>query len=98
MGSQQTKRKKKNRKRKEKRKAPTRWARPRQDSWASRQVRLSPTSDPYGHPNAKCVLDGTVSASNRVLICETYFRLQERHNPNMSILSPRDSFTERVLF
>jgi hypothetical protein len=59
---------------------------------------LSPTDDPYGHPNPKWILDGIVSASNRVPICETHFGLQQRHNSNMSILSPEDSFAGRVLF
>ena len=59
--------------------------------------RLSPMDDP-GDPNPKWVVDGTVSASNRILICETHFGLQQRHNPNMSILSPGDSYAERVLF
>ena len=40
----------------------------------------------------------TVSASNRIHIYETHFGLQQRHNPNMSILSPGDLFAERVLF
>ena len=61
-------------------------------------VRLSPMDDLYGHPNLKWDLDGTVSASNRVPICETYFGLQQRHIPNMSIVSPGDSFAERVVF
>ena len=53
---------------------------------------------PYEDPNPKWVVDGTVSASNKIPICETHFRLQQRHNLNMSFLSPRDSFVERVLF
>ena len=59
--------------------------------------RLSPMDDP-GDPNPKWVVDGTVSASNRILICETHFGLQQRHNPNMSILSPRNPFAEMILF
>ena len=43
-------------------------------------------------------MDDNVSASNRISICETHFGLQQMHNPNMSILSPGDSFAERVLF
>jgi hypothetical protein len=54
--------------------------------------------DPYGHRNLKWVVDVTVSASNRIPICETHFELQQRHNPDMSILYPGDSFAERVLF
>ena len=29
---------------------------------------------------------------------QTYFGLQQRHNPNISIISPVDSFVEIVLF
>ena len=54
--------------------------------------------DLYGDPNTKWAVDGTVSAFNRILICEIYFGLQQRHNINMSILSPEDSFVERVFF
>ena len=54
--------------------------------------------DPYGDPNPKWVVDGTVSASNRIPIRKTHFGLQQRHDPNMSILSPGDSFIEMVLF
>ena len=54
--------------------------------------------DPYEDPNPKWVMNGTVLASNKIPICETHFELQQRHNPNMSILSPKDSFAERVLF
>jgi hypothetical protein len=32
------------------------------------------------------------------LYARLIFGLQQRHNPNMSILSPGDSFAERVLF
>ena len=71
----------------------------RYNAWPRRKrLRLSPTGDPYGHPNPKWVLDGTVSVSNRVPICETHFGLQLRHNPNMSILSPGNLFAEMVLF
>ena len=59
---------------------------------------LAPMDVPYGHPYIKWVSNGNVSASNKAPICETYFGLQQRHNPNMSILSPRDSFVERVIF
>ena len=59
---------------------------------------LSSMDAPYGLPYPKWVLNGTVSAFNKVPIYETYFGLQQRHNPNMSILSPKNSFTERVLF
>jgi hypothetical protein len=40
-------------------------------------LRLSLTDDSCGHLNLKWVLDGIVSAFNRVPICETYFGLQE---------------------
>jgi hypothetical protein len=43
-------------------------------------------------------LDVTISVSNRVSIYETYFELLQTHNPNMSILSPGDSFAEIILF
>jgi hypothetical protein len=46
--------------------------------------------DPYGNPNPKWVLDDTVSASNRLPVCETHFGLQQRHTG--------DSYAERVLF
>jgi len=62
------------------------------------QLRLSPTRKPYGHPNIKWVARDLKSASNRVPIRETYFGLPERHNPNMDILSPENSFAEMILF
>ena len=37
-------------------------------------------------------------AFNRVPIWKTYFKSQKRHNPNLSILSPRDPFAEMVVF
>jgi hypothetical protein len=52
--------------------------------WLGR-LRLSPTSDPYGHPNPKWVTRDPKSASNRLPVWETHFRLSERHNPNMNI-------------
>jgi len=52
----------------------------------------------YGDPNPKWIVDDIVSAFNKIPICETHFGLQQRHNLNMSILSPGDSFAERVLF
>ena len=61
-------------------------------------LRLSPTRNPYGHPNLKWVARDLKSASNIVLIRETYFGLPERHNPNMDILSPGNPFAERILF
>jgi len=61
-------------------------------------LRLSPIRNPYGHPNPKWVARDQKSASNRVPIRETYFRLPERHNPNMGILSPKNPFAERILF
>jgi hypothetical protein len=50
------------------------------------------------HPNTKWVSDNTVSASDRVPIQETHFGCQERHNLNMSIISPEDPFAEIILF
>ena len=61
-------------------------------------VRPSPTKNLNGHPNLKWVAKDLKSASNRVSIRETYFSLPERHNTNMGILSPVNSFTERILF
>jgi len=61
-------------------------------------LRRSPTRNPFGHSNPKWVARDPKSASNRVSIQETYFRLPERHNPNMSILSPGNPFAERILF
>jgi len=61
-------------------------------------LRLSPTGDLLGDPNPKWVFKKIHIASNRVLIWKIYFRYQERYNPNLSILSPRDLFAERVLF
>ena len=49
----------------------------------------SPMDAPYGLPYPKWLFNGTVSASNRVPICDTHFGLQQRHNPNISILSWR---------
>ena len=61
-------------------------------------LRLSPTSDPYGHPNPKWVARDPKSVSNRIPIQVTYFGLSERHNLNMSILSPENPFVERIIF
>jgi len=58
-------------------------------------VRLSPTGNPYEHPNPKWVARDLKSASNRVPIRETYFGLPERHNPNISIISPENPFAEK---
>jgi len=43
-------------------------------------------------------VDGTVSVFNRIPIYDTHFRLQQRHNPNMSILSTINIFVEMVFF
>jgi hypothetical protein len=61
-------------------------------------LRLSPTSDPYGHPNPKWVVRDPKLTSNKLSIRETFFELSERHNPNMSILSPKNSFAEKIFF
>jgi hypothetical protein len=37
-------------------------------------------------------------ASNKVLIWKTHFGCQERHNLNLSIISPRDPFAKRIIF
>jgi len=59
---------------------------------------LSPTGDPLWNPNPKWVSNTVPIASNRVSIWKIYFGCQERHNLNLSILSPGDPFTERVVF
>jgi hypothetical protein len=64
----------------------------------SATLRLSLIGDLYGYPNPKWVAGDSKSASNRVPIRETHFGLSERHNPNMSIISPRNPFAERILF
>jgi hypothetical protein len=61
-------------------------------------IRLSLTRNSYGNLNPKWVARGPNSTSNRVPIRETYFGLPERHNLNMDILSPGNSFAERILF
>jgi hypothetical protein len=62
------------------------------------RVRLSPTGDPLRYPNPKWVSNKIPITSNRVPIWKTYFGCYERHNPNLSILSPGDPFAERVVF
>ena len=59
---------------------------------------LSPTRNPYEHPNLKWVARDLKSASNRVPIWKIYFGLSEMHNPNMGILSPGNPFAEMILF
>jgi len=61
-------------------------------------LRRSPIDNPYGDLNPKWIMYGTVSAFNRIPICEIHFGLQQRHNINMSILSSEDLFAERVFF
>jgi hypothetical protein len=61
-------------------------------------LRLSPTGYPLGYPNPKWVFNRIPIASNRVPIWKTHFGCQEIHNPNMGILSPEDSFAERIVF
>jgi hypothetical protein len=51
-------------------------------------IRLSPMEDLLQHPNPKYV-------SNRVSIPDTHFRWQQRHYPNMSILSPENLFCRK---
>jgi hypothetical protein len=50
------------------------------------------------HPNSKWVARDIKSASNRIPIWDTYFRLPERHKSNIGILSPRKPFAEMILF
>jgi len=61
-------------------------------------LRLSPTEDSFGNPNLKWVCSTIPIVSNRVPIQKTHFGYQDRHNPNLGILSPRDSFAESVVF
>jgi len=61
-------------------------------------ARQSPTGDPSGDPNSKWVSNRISIASNRVPIWKTNFGCQRRYNPKLSILSPGDPFTEKVLF
>jgi len=68
------------------------------ETQSMRLRRPSPTSDPYGHQNLKLVARGSKSVSSRVPIRETYFGLPERHNSNMSIISPVNLFAEMILF
>jgi len=58
-------------------------------------LRLSPTGDSFENPNLKWVFNTIHIASNRVPI--THFGYQERHNPNLGILSPRDLFAGLVV-
>ena len=53
--------------------------------------------DPLRNPNLKWVSNIIHIASNRVSIWKIHFRCQERHNPNLYILSPGDP-AERVVF
>jgi hypothetical protein len=61
-------------------------------------IRLSPTSGLYKHSNLKWVARDSKSTSNRVPIWVTYFRLPERHDLNMSIISLENSFAEKIPF
>jgi len=61
-------------------------------------LRLSPTGEPFGNPNPKWVSNTILIASNRGPIQKSHFGYQERHNPNLGILSPRDPFAESVVF
>ena len=62
------------------------------------QIGFQERGYPKENPNPKWVTSDPKSASNRVPIREIYFGLIERYNPNMSILSPVNLFTERILF
>jgi hypothetical protein len=59
---------------------------------------LSPTGDLLRNSNSKWVFNTIPIASNRVHIWKTHFGCQKRHNPNLSILSPGDSFAKKVVF
>jgi len=61
-------------------------------------LRLSLTKNLYGHPNLKWIAWDLKSASTRIFIWETHFRLPERQNPNMSILYLGNPFTEKIIF
>ena len=52
----------------------------------------------HGCLNSKWIARYSKSACNRVPIRKIYFRLSERHNLNMDILSPENPFTERIHF
>jgi len=74
------------------------WILEKQNQKSCGFLRLSPIGDPFGNPNPKWVSNTIPIASNRVSIQKTLFRYQERHNPNLGILSPRDPFAESVFF
>jgi len=61
-------------------------------------LRLTLTSSSYGHPYLRWVARDLKSVSNRLLIRKIHFRLSERHNSNMNILSPENPFAEMILF
>jgi hypothetical protein len=63
-----------------------------------REARLFPTSNSYGHQNLKWVVKDSKLAFNRVHIGVTHFGLLKSHNPNMSILSPRNPFVQKDFF
>ena len=86
-------------------------SRPNMDAWPSvpspvrnltmpteKQIRPTPTRNPYRHPNPKWIAIDLKSASNRLPIRKIYFTLPERYNLNMDILSPENTFAERILF
>ena len=56
------------------------------------------SSLPYGYLNLKWAARDLKSASNRVPIRVTYFGLSERHDPNISILSPENPFAKMINF
>jgi hypothetical protein len=58
---------------------------------------IFPTRNLYG-PISKMGCGNLKSVFNRVPIQKIYFRLSERHNSNMSILSLGNPFEERILF
>ena len=52
----------------------------------------------HGYPNSKQIVRGSKLAFNIVSIRETYYGLLERHNLNMSIISPVNPFAEMIFF
>jgi hypothetical protein len=61
------------------------------------ESRLSPIRDPLENPNSKWASNTIPIVSNKVPIRKTYFGYQERHNPNMCIISPQD-LAGRIFF
>ena len=56
------------------------------------------STEESGNLDPKWIIRDLKLASNGVPIREIYFGLSERHNPNMSLLSPGNPFAEMILF